>query len=239
MTQTDWSFDNFGLQFDDHVARHLPGYFDVQRLVAIIAEHAVPNGGVVADLGCSTGQTARTIADALPKRWMSFHLYDADPSMLAVAGQEMHREGKRPNALCHYRRVVLPDGELDHEQAALTTMLWTLQFINPAHWLTILREARYCSAENGMLVVAAKTTHPDPRFEGIAIAALDDYKRESGVSAQERADKTRSLRGTMHSMPATAYARLIKDAGWSYPMVLWRWHFWTVFGAYATEVESD
>jgi hypothetical protein len=41
----------------------------------------------------------------------------------------------------------------------------------------------------------------------------------------------------MHAQAPLTYARLIKDAGWSYPMVLWRWHVWTVFGAYATEVE--
>jgi tRNA (cmo5U34)-methyltransferase len=238
MTVTDWTFENFGPDFDEHVARHLPGYFDVQRLVALVAEHCVPNGGVVADLGCSTGQTARTIADRLSRRWLSFYLYDADPSMLAVAGEQMHApERARPNALCHYHRVALP-APLEHDQASLTTMLWTLQFINPNSWVDILREARYCAAENGVLLVAAKTIQPDTRFQSVAESALDDYKQEAGVGAEERATKTKSLRGTQHAVSSEGYARAIRDAGWAKPVVLWRWHVWTVLAAYANGVDD-
>lgn len=238
MTVTDWTFANFGPEFDDHVARHLPGYFDVQNLVGIVAEHCVPHGGVIADLGCSTGQTARTIADRLPRRWLSIYMYDADPSMLAVAEEEMHPERVRPNATCHYYRVSLPC-DLHHDQASLTTALWILQFIDPQHWVPILREARLSAAPNGVLLVAAKTLMPDPRFQSVAESALDDYKDGQGVSPAERAAKTKSLRGTLHTMGTEVYARAIREAGWAKPVVLWRWHVWTVLAAYANEVETD
>ena len=234
--ESDWTFAGFGPEFDEHVARHLPGYFDVQNLVGIVAEHCVPNGGVVADLGCSTGQTARTIADRLKKRWLSFYLYDADPSMLAVAGQQMHEGSQRPNMVCHFRRVNLP-ADLDHDQASLTTALWTLQFIDPNYWVPILREARLGAADNGVLLIAAKTIQPDSRFQAVAEAALDDYKDSKGVDPAERAAKTKALRGTQFTLSAEGYSRAIREAGWAKPVVLWRWHVWTVLAAYATEVE--
>ena len=46
---SDWTFKDFGPQFDEHVVNHLPGYEAVQDLVTYLAAFLVPNGGVVAD----------------------------------------------------------------------------------------------------------------------------------------------------------------------------------------------
>lgn len=228
MTQTDWSFSDIGPEFDAHVARHLPGYFDVQRLVGLIAQATIPVGGVVADLGCSTGTTIATVDEATRGRGTVFFGYDNDASMIDEAS------GRLPHGPSVLINTELPDGMI-HERAELTTCLWLLQFLPFGAQHAVLAAARDRAAPSGRLIVAAKTRHVDVRWQNIAVNALEDYKSAVGVSAQERADKTRALRGVLHEQTAGDYAELIHRAGWTAPTILWRWHVWTVFGAHASE----
>jgi tRNA (cmo5U34)-methyltransferase len=224
---TAWSFTDFGPEFDTHVAAHLPGYADVQRLVGMVAEFAVPVGGTVADLGCSTGRTAATLYRL--ERQITMHLYDADATML----DEARTRGL--GAAVHYHQATLPDG-MTHHDADLTVCLWLLQFLNPDQWRTVLHAARVRSRSTGALIVAAKTRHPDPRWEEIAVAALDEYKNEAGVSLTERAHKTKALRGVLYQASVDHLCTDITAAGWHNPTVLWRWHVWSVLGAWASPV---
>lgn len=220
----DWTFADFGPEFDDHVAAHLPGYADVQRLIALIASHLVPDGGSVADIGASTGRTAAEIAAAIPGRRVSFDLYDADPSMLAEARTRV------PSARTHI--ATLPGDPLTHTGADLTLALWFLQFIPPRFYPGILADLAERSAPTGALIVATKSRHLDVRWQDLAVSALDDYKAAAGVTPTEREAKTRALRGTMHPVSVDYLAAAIRSAGWVEPTVLWRWHVWTVLGAF-------
>lgn len=226
----DWTFHDFGPRFDQHVAAHLPGYADVQSLVSLIASMQVPEHGTVADLGCSTGTTAVTIN--MLGRDARYWLYDTDQSMLDLAGRRM--AGAR-HTLC---RQDVRD-PLKHTGADLTLALWVMQFIPPADWWAVLSGARDAAAPTGALLVAARTMHNDPRWENVGLAALDDYKSAQGVTADERATKTRSLRGVQGAWPVTTYREAIMDAGWHEPTVLWRWHIWSVIGAWASPLTPD
>lgn len=228
---SDWTFEDFGPEFDAHVARHLPGYADVQRLVALVASFAVPYNGRVADLGCSTGASAEALRHAL-QRPVSYVLYDADASMLDEAAERLGPE-------VDYHHGELPRrGGLQHRDADLTLALWFLQFLPPSERRVVLAQARVASRTTGAIVVAAKTRHGDSRWEDIAVAALDDYKAEAGVDADERAAKTRSLRGRMFTATTADYLADLRAAGWHSPVVLWRWHVWSVIGAWA-KVQND
>jgi tRNA (cmo5U34)-methyltransferase len=224
---THWSFTDFGPEFDTHVAAHLPGYADVQHLVRLVAEFAVPVGGVVADLGCSTGKTAEVINGL--NRDITFHLYDTDLSMLGAADQRL------VDAKTELHQVTLPS-PLSHTDADLTVCLWLLQFLPPSLWRSVLHAARIRSSATGCLLVAAKTRHPDPRWEEVAVAALDGYKADAGVSLEDRTAKSESLRGVLYQASPDWLVRDITAAGWHNPTLLWRWHVWSLFGAWATPV---
>lgn len=225
-----WTFAGFGDEFDSHVAAHLPGYADVQRLVALVASFVVPSGGLVADLGASTGTTAATILDTI-SRPVRLVLYDEDASMLDGARNRL--PGAVETVLAH-----LPADPLTHEGADLTLLLWLLQFLPPADRRPLLSAARRRSRPSGAVLVAAKTRHADPRWEEVAVAALDDYKAEQGVTADERVTKTRALRGALTPSTSTEIAGDLIAAGWRSPVVLWRWHAWTVIGAWASDVKG-
>ena len=235
MTAVDWSFAGFGPHFDDHARAHLPHYDLATDLAAFVASYALPPGGVVADLGCSTGRAIERIAEAIPERSFTAYGYDVDTSMLT---ETEHRIERCSGVTLKTRRVDLTACDLEHVDAAVTLALWTLQFLPGETWRPILAAARQRAARDGVLLVAAKTRLPDARWQEIGDGAVAEWKAVHDVTPGEALTKARSLRGTM--LLATL-GRLLDDvtaAGWFNPTVLFRWHAWVLVGAWAEPVRE-
>lgn len=223
-----WTFAGYGPEFDGHVAAHLPGYMDAQRLVALVAQYYLPAGGVLADYGASTGRTLEVIRELLPERPFAAWLYDQDETMLDQAG------ARDPDSHRIVRRFPSPIGlPLEHPPADLSLALWFLQFLPRRLHRRVLSEIRGAAAPSGVLVVATKTYHCDSRWQDVAVGALDDYKADAGVDAEERASKTRSLRGAMFPLDGGLLLDDLLATGWAAPTLLWRWHVWSIIGAFA------
>lgn len=229
-----WTFTGFGPSFDAHAAAHLPGYDSVQAVVAAVSSFTLPDGGVVADLGASTGRTMEGILDRHPDRRVEAHLYDVDASMLEEAAERLAARGR---LTAHYHHGDLTQTETwAHVEADLTVALWLLQFVPPRHRIQVLAKARARAAQDGAILLAVKARHGDPRWQEVADAALADHKAAAGVTPQEAAAKTASLRGVLIPDTVTSTAFALERAGWHSPTVLWRWHVWTLIGAWASPV---
>lgn len=215
-------------EFDAHIAAHLPGYEDVQHLVAVIAEYCVPEPGRIVDIGCSTGTSLRRIHDYMPKRRIEYIGYDVEPDMLNQAVDRCAGMDAK------FLLADVTNGQsMFHSSADLSLLLWTLQFLRPEERTPLLTRLRMRAARSGVVVIAAKSRLTDSRWEEIAVAALDEYKEAHGVSAQQRVDKTRGLRGVLMAESAEDTAQRLRDAGWHSPTLLFRWHVWSVIAAYA------
>lgn len=223
---TDWTFDGFGPEFDEHVLAHLPGYRDVQELVAYLSEFLVPDGGLVADYGASTGTTADAIRKRLRGREVTFWLYDADRSMLDVAEQRV--------AGAHLVEAKLPSASPEKRpKADLTLALWFLQFVPARDRLAVLRELRAGSQRRGVLLLATKVREPGPLWQEISEAYLDDHKAKAGVPLEARAAKTKALRGAMFPAELSALSAELEKAGWGTPGVLFKLPGWALVAAVA------
>jgi tRNA (cmo5U34)-methyltransferase len=66
----EWSFEDASVAsgFDKHVREQLPWYDMVTGAVAHIARHYIPKGGLVYDIGASTGNIGRAIEETLKER---------------------------------------------------------------------------------------------------------------------------------------------------------------------------
>jgi len=227
-----WTFAQFGAQFDSHVIAHLPVYEDVQAIVAGVSSYTLPDRGVIADLGASTGRTIAQLAEQHPERRLVAHLYDADPSMLQEAERRLVDHG---NVTGYLHAGDLTEGDTwSHQRADLTLALWLLQFIHPRHRVEVLKRARDRAADNGVILLGAKARHLDSRWQEIADGALADYKAAAGVTPQEIVAKARSLRGVLIPDTGESLAGHLVTAGWHAPTVIHRWHVWTLIGAWAS-----
>jgi tRNA (cmo5U34)-methyltransferase len=82
----DWTFatSEVARGFDRHVREQLPWYDLLTGAVAHIARHYIPHGGLVYDLGCSTGNIGRSLADVIKSRNVRFVAVDSAESMRAI-----------------------------------------------------------------------------------------------------------------------------------------------------------
>lgn len=66
----EWTFEHAGVaqSFNQHVREQLPWYDLVTGAVAHIARHYIPQGGLVYDIGASTGNIGKALEAALTQR---------------------------------------------------------------------------------------------------------------------------------------------------------------------------
>lgn len=216
--------------FDSHVEASVPHYPEIQRLVAEAADWLAPAGATVVDLGAATGTTADLIAARHPERGYQFHLYDRSEAMLNQAKAKL---AGYPNADVHLHCGALEAG-LEHGYATLTLALFTLQFLDPADRQALLQKARAASREQGALLAAEKLRLRDSRWQTIASAVSADWKAERGIGPDAIHAKERALRGVLVPQTDLENRRMLEGAGWHEVEVLFRWHSWAVYGAFAS-----
>ena len=78
-----WSFADEGIAdaFDAHVREQLPWYDLATGAVEHIARHYIPEGGLVYDIGASTGNIARAISETLEARSARLIAVEKAPEM--------------------------------------------------------------------------------------------------------------------------------------------------------------
>ena len=81
----NWTFKNAGVAdgFDSHVREQLPWYELATDCVTHIVRHYLPDGGMMYDIGASTGNIGRAVAHVLVDRKASLVAIEESPEMAA------------------------------------------------------------------------------------------------------------------------------------------------------------
>lgn len=91
----DFTFDErVAKVFDDMVSRSVPFYNEIQRIQSDLVMNFLPEqGGVICDLGCSTGTTIEVLSQhPLCPKSTRFIGYDNAESMLAKAHEKLSEQ---------------------------------------------------------------------------------------------------------------------------------------------------
>jgi tRNA (cmo5U34)-methyltransferase len=82
---TNWTFKNASVAngFDDHVREQLPWYELATDCVTHIVRHYLPDGGMMYDIGASTGNIGRAVAPVLTDRKAKLVAIEESPEMAA------------------------------------------------------------------------------------------------------------------------------------------------------------
>lgn len=214
--------------FDEHVRASVPFYDDIQELVASLSDWLLPNGGLFVDLGASTCTTLVEIAERHPTRRIRAELYDEEESMLALAQKKVAGLNVLPTF--HIQRLQQP---MKHREADMTVSLFTLQFLTPKDRLAVLTEARRCSADSGVIVLAEKIRPTHALLAEIGMDASHDYKAQAGIPDSAIRSKARALRGVLIPQTLERLMEELSVAGWRHADVLFRWHQWVIVIGFA------
>lgn len=188
----DWTFKNqsVALGFERHVREQLPWYEMVTGAVAHLARHHIPRKGLVYDVGASTGNIGRALADTLRAR---------DATLVALEESEQMAElyGGPAGTLV---RADAMDYEFKEFDVAICFLV--MMFFQPhlrKAWLANLSS----KCRTGGCVIIVDKVESAPGYVGTAISRLTlAGKVATGTDPAEIVAKELSLPGIQRPLGA-------------------------------------
>ena len=214
-----WTFDDDVTRvFDDMLARSIPQYDTIRRLVFEVGRAFTHTGSVIVDLGCSRGEAiapfVRAFADTA-----SYVGVEVSPAMLSVCRERFARE----IASGHFSLLDLDlrEGYPDVE-ATLTLSMLTLQFVPIEYRPRVVRDIYEHTAPGGGFVLVEKVLGNSATTDLLITRLYYDLKRANGYGEEEIERKRMSLEGVLVPVAAAWNEDLLRRAGFDDVECFWR-----------------
>ncbi len=219
--QTDFAFDATTVRvFDNMVSRSVPFYGEIQRMTAeLAAEFAAPDSTLY-DLGCSTGTTLSAL-DSWVGPTVRFVGYDNSPQMVERAREKL---ASFPTPRSRDVRLVDLHEPFAIEDASVTIMLFTLQFVRPLHRERVIRTIAEGTRPQGALIMAEKVIEGDTLFNRLFIDNYYDMKRRHGYSDMEISQKREALENVLIPYRMEENRDLALRCGYTKFQEFFRWY---------------
>jgi len=205
-----WTFDREDISsiFDKHVREELPWYDIVTRAIRQIARHYITEGGLVYDVGASTGNIGRAIGDIVTSRKARF--------IAVEKSKEMAKQYKAVGEL-----LVQDALNVTFENADLIICYLILMFLGPEEKTKLTRKLMASLKDGGALVIVDKRV-AENGYIGTVLSRLTlSEKLNSGVVPERIISKELSLAGVQRPMRpedvpknAVEFFRFGEFSGW-------------------------
>ncbi|MBC6904787.1 carboxy-S-adenosyl-L-methionine synthase CmoA [Saccharophagus sp. K07] len=195
--------------FPDMIKRSVPGYSTIIHMIGQIAERYAQAGTRLYDLGCSLG--AATLA-------MRHRINAADVNIIAIDNS--------PDMIERCRAVLAADsGEIPVQlicgdiqdavidQASMTVLNFTLQFIPPTERDAVLRRIAAGTVAGGVLILSEKIAFEDEEHQNLMIELHHNFKRANGYSDLEIAQKRTALENVLIPETLKTHQQRLLNAG--------------------------
>lgn len=192
----DWTFRNTAVAtgFDRHVREQLPWYDLASGGVAHLIRHYLPEGGLIYDVGASTGNIGRLITDVIEVR---------DARLIGIEqSEEMVRQYHGPG------EIVQADAlEYDFEDCDVVVCFLVLMFMPVWRRSAFLDRVSNRVRRGGAVIVFDKLL-AGRGYAGTALARLTlAGKVAAGVPAEEIVAKELSLAGVQRPISDNLFER--------------------------------
>jgi tRNA (cmo5U34)-methyltransferase len=188
----DWSFEGFAEDFDSHVREQLPWYELVTESVAYITRNYLPVGGLVYDIGASTGNMAKAMVNLLAIRDARMVAIESDPEMCKA-----FTEAK----ISDRAQIVNENAMLtNYDRFDVATVFLTAMFLPVRcqhHFLNKLYEQL---REGGAIIIVDKVCEEDGYFSTVMKRLTMYWKLKNGAKPEDIIDKELSLSGVQRPL---------------------------------------
>lgn len=207
---SNWTFERADIAkgFDRHVREQLPWYGLATNALAHIARHYVPRGGLVYDLGASTGNVGKALRETLR---------DRHAELVAIeSSMHMVEQYRGPGRIVHGNAA-----DFDYAPFDLAVAFLTLMFLSVEERVQLLGKLRARVRPGGAIIVFDKTQattgYPATILARMTLAG----KVAAGVEPSEIIAKELSLGGVQRPIhpgllgaDAIEWFRFAEFAGW-------------------------
>ncbi len=216
----DFQFDDkIADVFDDMLARSVPCYQIVIKMITSLLNRSLKPGDTVYDLGCSTGNTLVEITRSCTCSDLQFIGVDSSRAMISKAlhKAEMYSLSDR----LKFQEADITD--LPLSECGAIIMNYTLQFVRPIQREQFVKRLFSTLKPGGMLILSEKVITHDPELNRAYIDFYLDFKRNNGYSETEIARKREALENVLVPFSIEENKDLLIKAGFQSVEAFFQW----------------
>jgi tRNA (cmo5U34)-methyltransferase len=211
----DWTFETSEIAntFDSHVREQLPWYDMATDAVAYIIKNYLQRGGVVVDIGASTGNIAAKILPLVTERDASIVAVDSSYPMVTQLWKRFVE---------HKNITVIAEDitQIDIPEANVYVLFLTLMFIKTEDRNKLLFDLRSKLKDGGAIIIVDKVADDYGYFSTVLKRLTMHWKLAQGAKPEDVLIKEMSLAGVQ--IPITEelipdgklFFRMGEFAGW-------------------------
>ncbi len=191
--------------FDDMISRSVPCYKETQLLIANSILNFYQNGTTVYDLGCSTGETFKTLSEISDKK---LNLVGIDYSL-----PMLERAKEKCQRLTNINFIHDDVLNVEYKNASVIVLNYLLQFMTIAKRVELLKKLKHSLVTDGAIIVFEKIISKEFKDDFITIHEL--FKEQQGYSKMEIKQKRQALENVLIPLTYEENKKLIQDAGFT------------------------
>ena len=197
----DWTFKNVEVAkgFDAHVKATLPWYELATGAVAHVARHYLQNNGLIYDIGASTGNIGRALADVIETR---------KARLIAIDDSEaMAEKYDAPGKL-----IVTDAMTYEYEEFDVAICMLIMMFLPPVRRKIWLQDLCKKMKPGGVIILLDKSEGPPGYLSTVMHRLTIAGKVSTGIKSDEIIAKELSLSGVQRPIPYNFVRYAVSDA---------------------------
>lgn len=208
----DFCFDEQVAEvFPDMIQRSIPGYSNIISAIGMMAARYARPHTRLYDLGCSIGAATQSMRRHVTAEGCAITAVDLSAPMIERARKHLASFKGLP--------VELLQGDICEtpiENASVVVLNFTLQFLEPAARLALLRRIHEGLVPGGILVLSEKFRFEDEPVNELLIDLHLDFKRANGYSELEISQKRNALENVMRTDSIPVHKARLHEAGFAH-----------------------
>ncbi|MBE9536002.1 MAG: carboxy-S-adenosyl-L-methionine synthase CmoA [Proteobacteria bacterium] len=213
--------------FDDMLARSIPYYSDMQRMITTLAQKHYQEGSRIYDLGCSTGTTILNLSARIKSDRLKIIGIDSSQPVIERARLKLDDAG-----LANAELVCKDVMEAEIKNASVVIMNYTLQFIPPDKRHDLLKKIYEGLLQGGILLLSEKVLEESSQATELFIEEYYDFKRIMGYSELEISRKREALDDVLIPFTTKEESALLGGAGFEASSIFFKCYNFASFIAF-------
>ena len=202
--------------FPDMIRRSVPGYTTIIPMIGVITEQFAISGTHCYDLGCSLGASTLAMRHGIGDRECRLVGVDNSDAMIERCEHYIALDD-------HPLPVTLRCEDILHtrlDTASVTTLNFTLQFIEPEQRDGLLKRIADATCPGGALILSEKIRFDSETEQDIQTRLPHEFKRANGYSDLEISQKRSALEKVLLPETLARHRERLQRAGFD-EVVVW------------------
>jgi tRNA (cmo5U34)-methyltransferase len=201
--------------FPDMIKRSVPGYTTIIPMIQVITEQYVQPGSRCYDLGCSLGASTLAMRHGMPASGCALTGVDNSDAMIERCEHFIALDDHPLPVELRCEDIL----DTPIENASVTTLNFTLQFVDPDRRLELLSRIADATRPGGVLILSEKIRFQSTIEQQTQTRLHHEFKRANGYSDMEISQKRSALEQVLIPETLVQHRKRLEQAGFHNIMV--------------------